>query len=104
MPTIFSADIDANSIAIVSSVLIFHYGQSEGGVPDADYEEEEQGGGGLVAVKTSVVSQLPICGQCEMLTSAFFHVHNNSLCWAQRPALDCFIYLDAPAVQKDGPS
>lgn len=30
-------------------------------------------------VKTSVVSQLPICGQFEMLTSAFFHVHYNAV-------------------------
>ena len=90
-PAIFR---DADSTAIVPSFVISHSGQSEGGV---------WGGGGergLVAVETSVVSQLPICGQFEMLTSAFFHVHYESPRWAQRPALDCFIYPDAPAVER----
>lgn len=61
-------------------------------------EEEEdlrgRSGCGVGAV-TSVVSQLPICGQFEMLTSAFFHVQCNG-----GPALDCFIYLDASAVER----
>lgn len=64
--------------------------------------EAEEGGGaggrGLVAVETSVVSQLPICGQFEMLTSAFFHVLCKYPRWARRPALDCFIYLDTAVV------
>lgn len=56
--------------------------------------------GVLVTVETSVVSQLPICGLFEMLTSAFFHVHYNSPLRALRPALDCFIYPDAPVVKR----
>lgn len=50
----------------------------EGGIPEGD-----EGGSGVVVggwwqlVETSVVSQLPVCGQFKMLTSAFFHIRYN---------------------------
>lgn len=58
-------------------------GQGEGGRAEGDWEGgwEDEGGscGPLVAVeKTSAVSQLPVCGRREMLTSAFFHVRSGS--------------------------
>lgn len=42
-PIIFNADTDADNTVIVSSLLISHCGQSEGGVPGGDEEEEENG-------------------------------------------------------------
>ena len=52
-----------------------------------------------MAVETSVVSQLPISGQFEMLTSAFFHVDDNS-----EPGLRSLYLSRRPCGSTDAPS